>query len=235
MGPFQSIASPFLTEIIGHAGYDFTLLDQEHGPLTAADCTSLCAAAENAGLDPVIRVRNNSEGEIQRALDLGANVEIPQIETMADAEAAVEASRFDPLGSRGLSPYVRAGDYDGGDDYTARQNDDRAVIVHVEGERAVENAEEILQVDGIDVVFLGPYDLSQSLGIAGQVRDERVESQMERVCNLAEDANAVVGTYADDPEMANRWIDAGVQFLALSVDAPIIRRRFETLRAELDA
>jgi 4-hydroxy-2-oxoheptanedioate aldolase len=233
VGPFQSIASPFLTEIIGHAGYDFTILDQEHGPLTAAGCKGLCAAAENVGMTPIIRVRNASEGEIQRALDIGGGVEIPQIETLADAEAAVAASRFDPLGSRGLSPYVRAADYDGGDDYTARQNHDRTVIVHVEGKRAVENAEEILQVDGIDVVFLGPYDLSQSLGIPGQVRDERVESRMEHVCELAADADAVVGTYADDPGMADRWIDAGVQFLALSVDAPIIRRRFEALRGEL--
>lgn len=235
VGPFQSIASPFIAEIIGHAGFDFTILDQEHGPLTASDCVSLCAAAENVGMTPIIRVRNNTEGEIQRALDIGGGVEIPQIETMADAEAAVEASRFDPLGSRGLSPYVRSGDYDGGGDYTDRQNEDRTVIVHVEGEQAVENAQQILTVDGIDVVFLGPYDLSQSLGIPGQVRDERVESQMEHVCDLAADADAVVGTYADDPEMANRWIDAGVQFLALSVDAPIIRRRFETLREQLSA
>ncbi len=235
VGPFQSIASPFVTEIIGHAGYDFTILDQEHGPLTAADCKGLCAAAENVGMTPIIRVRGNDEGEIQRALDLGGGVEIPQIETTADAADAVAASRFDPLGSRGLSPYVRAGDYDGGDDYTANQNRDRTVIVHVEGQQAVDNAAEILRTDGIDVAFLGPYDLSQSLGIAGQVRDERVESLMEEVCEIAEETDAVVGTYADDPEMANRWIDAGVQFLALSVDTPIIRRRFETLRAELSA
>jgi len=235
VGPFQSIASPLLTEIIGHAGYDFTILDQEHGPLTAADCKGLCAAAENVGLTPIVRVRNDAEGEIQRAMDLGGGVEIPQIETVDDAEAAVAASRFDPLGSRGLSPYVRAGDYDGGDDYTAAQNEERTVIVHVEGERAVDNAADILQTDGIDVAFLGPYDLSQSLGIPGQVRDERVESLMEEVCDVAEETDAVVGTYADDPEMANRWIDAGVQFLALSVDAPIIRRRFEALRAELSA
>lgn len=235
VGPFQSIASPFITEIIGHAGFDFTILDQEHGPLTASDCIGLCAAAENVGMTPIIRVRNNSEGEIQRALDIGGGVEIPQIESMDDAKDAVSYSRFDPLGSRGLSPYVRSGDYDGGDRYTERQNEERTVIIHVEGQRAVENVEEILQVPGIDVVFLGPYDLSQSLGIPGQVRDERVESQMEHVCELAAEADTVVGTYADDPEMANRWIDTGVQFLALSVDTPIIRRRFEALRGELNA
>jgi len=233
VGPFQSIGSPMITEIMGHAGFDFTILDQEHGPLTASDCVGLCAAAENVGMTPIIRARNNSEGEIQRALDIGGGVEIPQIESVEDAREAVAHSRFDPVGSRGLSPYVRSGDYDGGDDYTARQNNDRTVIIHVEGQRSVENIEEILQVADIDVVFLGPYDLSQSLGIPGQVRDERVESQMEHVCELATQADTVVGTYADDPGMANRWIEAGVQYIALSVDAPIIRRRFQTLRGKL--
>jgi 4-hydroxy-2-oxoheptanedioate aldolase len=233
VGPFQSIGSPMLTEIMGHAGFDFTILDQEHGPLTASGCVGLCAAAENVGMTPIIRARNNSAGEIQRALDIGGGVEIPQIETVGDAEDAVTYSRFDPVGSRGLSPYVRSGDYDGGDDYTDRQNEDRTVIIHVEGQRAVDNVAEIMQVEGIDVVFLGPYDLSQSLGIPGQVRDERVESQMERVCELAAEADTVVGTYADDPDMADRWIEVGVQYIALSVDAPIIRRRFETLLEEL--
>lgn len=234
VGTFQTIPSPMVTELIGLAGFDFTILDQEHGPVTASDAVPLCAAAENTGLTPVIRVRAGSPGEIQRALDLGGAVEIPQIENLADAEAAVSASRFAPLGERGLSPYVRAGEYDGGDDYTDRRNESQAVIVHVEGQSGVEHVDDILAVDGIDVVFLGPYDLSQSLGIPGQVRDERVEERMRTVCERAADTDTAVGTYADDPEMANLWLDAGVQFLALSVDAPIIRRRFEALRAELD-
>lgn len=233
LGMFQLIDSPAVTELIGLAGFDFTVIDQEHGPLTASDAVGLCAAAENVGMSPVIRVRENAPGEIQRAMDLGAAIEIPQIEGLDDAEAAVSATRFSPLGERGLSPYVRAGGYDGGPDYTDQQNESRAVIVHVEGEAGVENVDDILAVEGIDVVFLGPYDLSQSLGIPGQVRDERVESRMTEVCEKAADTDTAVGTYADDPEMANRWLEAGIQFLALSVDAPIVRRRFETLRDEL--
>lgn len=235
VGTFQTIPSPMVTEIIGLAGLDFTILDQEHGPLTASDSIALSAAAENAGMTPVVRVRDRSPGEIQRAMDLGGAVEVPQIESLAHAEATVEAARFSPLGERGLSPYVRAGDYDGGAEYTDRRNEEQAVIVHVEGQSGVEHVEEILDVEGIDVVFLGPYDLSQSLGIPGQVRDERVESQMRTVCQRAAETDTAVGTFADDPEMANLWLDAGVQFLALSVDAPIIRRRFEALLSELDA
>lgn len=228
LGTFQLIDSPMAAEIAGVAGFDFTILDQEHGPLTAESCVGMCAAAERAGAAPVVRVRNNSEAEIQRALDIGAaGVEIPQVETGADARAAVDHARFDPLGSRGFSPYVRAGGYTGGDDYTDQQNETTAVVVHIEGERGVENLDDIVAVDGIDVLFLGPYDMSQSLGIPGQVRDDRVEALMQEVCDRAADAGTVVGTYADDPEMARQWIAAGAQYVAIGVDGAVLTRAFE--------
>lgn len=233
LGTFQTINSPEITELVGISGFDFVILDQEHGPLTAESSIGLSAVAENRAVEPIVRVRDNSEGEIQRALDIGAGVEIPQIECLADAETAVDAARFAPEGERGLSPYVRAGDYDGGADYTDRQNETATVIVHIEGERGIKNVDDILSVDGIDVVFLGPYDLSQSLGLTGQVRDDRVEEKMETVCEKAADADTVIGTYADDAEMAQRWIDAGAQYVAVSVDGPVVRNAFEDLRSNI--
>jgi 2-keto-3-deoxy-L-rhamnonate aldolase RhmA len=230
VGTFQLLPSPMAAEMAGVAGLDFTILDQEHGPLTAETSVAMCAAAERGGAAPIVRVRNNSESEIQRALDIGAaGVEIPQVESLDDAKAAVDHARFDPLGSRGLSPYVRAGRYMGSDDYTDRQNEDTAVIVHIEGERGVTNIDDILGVDGIDVLFLGPYDMSQSIGIPGQVRDERVEELMSEVCARAAAEGKVVGTYADDPDMARRWIDAGAQYVAVSVDGAILTHAFQEM------
>lgn len=235
IGPFQIIGSPVVAELAGLAGYDFTILDQEHGPLTAETIVGLCAAAERGGASPVVRVRANDSPEIQRALDVGAAaVEIPQIDSRAAAEAAVAAARFDPVGERGLSPYVRAGGYKGGKDYTDRQNQRIAVIVHVEGTAGVEAYEEIIGVDGLDVVFLGPYDLSQSLGIPGQVQDDRVTELMGELCDRAGAAGTVVGTYADDPEMANQWIDAGAQFVAIYVDAPTLLDAYRDMIAAID-
>ena len=235
VGTFQLLDSPMVSEMIGVAGMDFTILDQEHGPLTAETSVGLCAASENGGASPIVRVRNNTESEIQRALDIGAaGVEIPQIETRDDAEAAVEHARFDPLGSRGLSPYVRAGGYTGGPDYTETQNEEVTVIVHIEGKAGVENLDEILAVEGIDVLFLGPYDLSQSLGIPGQVRDQQVESLMREVCDRAAERGKVVGTFADDAEMANEWIEAGVQYIAMRVDGAILTDAFADTIAGVD-
>lgn len=235
VGIFQTIDSPMVSEIAGLAGLDFVIIDQEHGPLTAESALAMCAAAERGSANPVVRVRENSEAEIQRALDVGADaVEIPQVETREDAEDARDAARFDPLGERGLSPYVRAGGYKGGDDYTTRQNERTTVIVHIEGERGVENLDEIMGVEGIDVLFLGPYDMSQSIGIPGQVRDERVETLMSEVCDRAEEAGKIVGTYADDAEMAQRWIDVGVQFVAVYTDSTTLLDGIAAMRDGID-
>ena len=235
VGTFQLLDSAMVSEMIGVAGMDFVVYDQEHGPLGAETTLELAAAAQNRGVAPIVRVRSNEEAEIQRALDIGsAGVQVPQVETEADARAAVDAARFDPLGSRGLSQYVRAGDYWGSDTYTEDQNEDVVLIVQVEGERGVENIEDILAVDGIDAVFLGPYDLSQSLGIPGQVTHERVEALMEDVCERAAEAGVAVGAFADTPEIANRWIDAGVQYVTLGVEAGLFTEHLSSLAADVD-
>ncbi|WP_144925413.1 HpcH/HpaI aldolase family protein [Halorubrum salsamenti] len=235
VGTIQLLDSTMVSEMIGVAGMDFVVYDQEHGPLGAETTLELSTAAQNRGVAPIVRVRSNDEAEIQRALDIGsAGVQVPQVETEADARAAVDAARFDPLGSRGLSQYVRAGDYWGSDTYTEDQNEDVVLIVQVEGERGVENIEDILGVDGIDAVFLGPYDLSQSLGIPGQVTHERVEALMEDVCERAAEAGVAVGAFADTPAIANRWIDAGVQYVTLGVDAGLFTEHLSSLAADVD-
>lgn len=235
VGTFQLLDSAMVSEMIGVAGMDFVVYDQEHGPLGAETTLELATAAQNRGVAPIVRVRSNEEAEIQRALDIGsAGVQVPQVETEADAQAAVDAARFDPIGSRGLSQYVRAGDYWGSDTYTEDQNEDVVLVVQVEGERGVENVDDILAVDGIDAVFLGPYDLSQSLGIPGQVTHERVEAMMEDVCERAAEADVAVGAFADTPAIANRWIDAGVQYVTLGVEAGLFTEHLSSLAADVD-
>ena len=224
VGTFQIIDSAVMGEIDGYAGLDFVIIDQEHGPLTAESSLGLCAGVERGGASPVIRVRENNPSEIQRALDLGASgVQIPQIENKEDAEHAAAAARFDPIGHRGLSKYVRAGEYHGDEDYTQMQNETTAVIVHIEGQKAIQNISDIAAVEGIDVLFIGPYDLSQSLGIPGQIDDVRVEEKMDEICERVKDTDAIIGTYADDPEMANRWISAGAQYVCVSVDCALYK------------
>jgi 2-keto-3-deoxy-L-rhamnonate aldolase RhmA len=108
-------------------------------------------------------------------------------------------------------------------------NEESLVVVHVEGQRGVENIAEIVSVPHIDVIFLGPYDLSQSLGIPGQVRDPRVIELMQQCVTIIRDSGKAVGTFADNPEVAKQWIDAGIQYIGLGVDVSIFLRACENL------
>ncbi len=231
IGLFVNCAYPAFIEICGHAGFDFAVIDLEHGPLHTLAAEDLCRAADCTGLAPVVRVRKNDAPQIQRALDIGsAGVQVPQIETKTDAEAAVRAAKYNPLGSRGLSFNTRAGMYAGaGTQITDKLNEESLVVVHVEGTRGVENLKEIVSVPDIDVIFLGPYDLSQSLGIPGQVRDERVVGLMRECVATIRSAGKVAGTFADSPEVAKQWMEAGVQYVAVGVDVGIFMRACSAL------
>jgi 2-keto-3-deoxy-L-rhamnonate aldolase RhmA len=183
-----------------------------------------------------VRVRKNDGPQIQRALDIGSGgVQVPQIETRADAEAAVHGAKYQPWGMRGLSFYTRAGDYtiNGIAGLTDKLNDEQLLIVHVEGKRGLENLDEIVQVPHIDVIFLGPYDLSQSFGIPGQVDDPRVVKGMEEATKKIRAAGKATGTFASNVQRAKRWMDTGIQYISISVDVGIFAEACKGLVGQL--
>lgn len=235
VGPFMNCSDPTFTEIVGLAGFDFAIIDMEHGPLAVQTAADLCRAAQGVGLEPIIRVRKNDAPQIQRALDIGsAGVQVPQIEVGDDARAAVRAAKYAPLGMRGMSFFTRAGDYvvHGTEGLVDGLNAEQMVIVHVEGRRGLEHLDEIVAVPNLDVIFLGPYDLSQSFGIPGQVNDPRVVRGMEEAVAKIRAAGKVAGTFAADVETAKRWIGTGVQYISMSVDVGIFARACRDLAAQ---
>ena len=223
LGPFVNINSGAMIEIAAYAGFDFVILDTEHGPLDILSAEDLCRVAYGVGITPIVRVRENDPAQILRALDIGAGgVQVPQICTKSDAEAVIHAAKYSPLGMRGVSPYTRAARYFAdGPQIFERLNEESMILIHVEGVEGLENLDEIISVPGLDVIFLGPYDLSQSLGIPGQVSDPRVVDRMREASERINRAGLTVGTFADSPEAARRWIDAGVRYVSLSVDTGI--------------
>lgn len=231
-GPFMNCSYGSFIEIVGLTGFDFAIIDMEHGPLEVETAEDLCRAGQNGGLSPIVRVRKNDAPQIQRALDIGsAGVQVPQIETRADAEAVVRAAKYQPLGMRGLSFFTRAGDYVvfGQQGITDRLNEEQLVIIHIEGQRGLENLDDIVTVPNIDVIFLGPYDLSQSFGIPGQVNDPRVVKGMEIATAKIRAAGKAAGTFAGNAEAAKRWAALGVQYISLSVDVGIFADACKTL------
>ena len=223
VGPFVNIGSGAMIEIAAFAGFDFVILDTEHGPLDIETTEDLCRVASGVNLTPIVRVRENDPPQILRALDIGSGgVQVPQISSRADAEAVVQAAKYAPLGMRGVSPYTRAARYFAeGSSILGRLNEESMIVIHIEGVEGLNNLTEILDVQGLDVIFLGPYDLSQSLGIPGQVNDSRVVERMKLAVSKVDAAGIAVGTFCDTREAAERWIDAGVRYVVTSVDTGI--------------
>jgi 4-hydroxy-2-oxoheptanedioate aldolase len=139
------------------------------------------------------------------------------------ARQAAEFARFHPLGNRGMHPYVRSASYRAFPtaEYLEAANRDTTVVVHVEGAGGLRDLDAILMTPGIDVVFLGPYDLSQALGVPGQVNDPRIEAAIrDAVAKCPPDR--VIGTYADSPDGVRKWREAGVRYLTMNIDAGML-------------
>jgi 4-hydroxy-2-oxoheptanedioate aldolase len=223
VGPFVKTTDPAFVEIAGHAGFDFVILDLEHGPASLTEMQNLLRAAECAGILPIIRVADSREISIAKALDIGAKgVQVPNVESAAQAEGVVRAAKYAPSGSRGVCRFVRAAEYSNLERtlYFSRANQN-LVIVQVEGLKGIENLDEILRVNGIDIVFIGPYDLSQALGVGGQIDHPAVQAEMRNVIKAAQEKSIVVGTFVDTIENATKWRETGVQYLSYSVDVGI--------------
>lgn len=222
-GPFMKTTDPMFVEIAGLAGFDFVILDMEHGPGTCENQQGNIRAAELSGVVPIIRVPELNENIIGKSLDIGAaGVQIPQVRTAEEARMAVKYSRFHPYGMRGVCRFVRAAGYSSKE--RREYFEDSAgllVIVQLEGVEAVENLDAILDVEGIDILFIGPYDLSQSLGVPGEVESETVVNKMREIIQRAGEKGKTVGTFVDSMRMLKLWRDAGVQYLSWSVDSGI--------------
>lgn len=241
-GPFMKLASPQIVEIAGYAGFDFVILDTEHGPLSFETVENLVRAAQGVGIAPLVRVYENSPSLISRSLDVGAQgVLVPRISSKEEATGLARAARFAPEGERGVCCYVRAARFSDTDEHTYFDNANRntVVIAMIEGKEGIVNLDEIISVPGLDVIFIGPYDLSQSLGMPGQVTSPEVTSEMQRVVQKARAAGLAVGTFVDNVEGARRWVGFGAQFIAFSVDVgivyPAMRNVVRALRGERPA
>ena len=223
-GPFSKTSDPAIVETLGHAGFDFIILDMEHGPNSVETVQDLIRAAQVADMAPIVRVPAGDCETIGKVLDVGAaGVQVPQISSARDVQAAIEHAKFAPLGTRGVCRYVRAADYSSMDkaDYFSRANE-ALLIIQIEGQTALDNLDEILAVKGIDIVFVGPYDLSQSLGVPGEVEHPLVLDKMRQVVKACLDKDVFVGNFTEAIPQTQMWIEQGLRYMSYSVDVGIL-------------
>ncbi len=221
-GCFVRYPNAALIEVLGYCGWDFIVFDGEHGTIEPADCEQMVRAAELQGVTPIMRVPVNQPHVILRFLDTGAQgLHVPMVRSAEDAEAVVRSVKYQPRGGRGLAA-VRAADYAQKipfAEYVAQANAETLVAVHIETEDSVERLPEILKVDGVDVVFLGPTDLSNSLGFPGQLQHPRVQDAFQRLVETVTGSGAVLGIMVSNAEAARQWQKRGARYIAVGLES----------------
>jgi 4-hydroxy-2-oxoheptanedioate aldolase len=219
-GVIVPVAEAALVEVCAMAGFDHVLIDAEHGNIDVAGCESLVRAAEAAGITPIVRVPVNAPEAILRFLDTGAQgVLVPQVTTREDAERAVRAARYHPLGQRGLAG-TRAADYGlrtSLTDYAKWANEQLLVQALIEDARAIDNLPAILAVEGLDLIAIGPADLSQSLGHPGERDHPAVREAIAEIIRLGLAAGKVVGMNAPTGADAAFERQRGVRLTSVGV------------------
>ncbi len=219
-----NFASPDAVELGAIAGFDFVTFDGEHGPLDLGALTAMARAADARGLPAVARPPNASPDTILRFLDIGLlGVMVPQVGNADSARRIVNAVKYPPSGSRGLG-IVRANRW-GDDDpaeYTIRANDETVVMTLIESIDAVDQIDRILEVEGVDVAWIGPTDLSQSLGHQGRTDHPEVWSAIERICVAARKAGRASAVGVGNAAAAARYLDLGVTCFAMQARTLLI-------------
>lgn len=207
--------SPAIVEALSHAGLDWLFLDAEHSAISTRDVCDLIRAA-GGRCASVVRVAENSEVEIKRALDAGADgIIVPLVNSASEARRAVACARYPPLGTRGVG-IGRAQGYGAHlQDYIATANERVAVIVQVEHIEAVGNLDEIIGVAGVDGVFVGPYDLSGSMNLLGQIGHPDVTRAIEEVYRRGRESGMPIGAFVPGVAQAASAIASGVSLLAV--------------------
>jgi 4-hydroxy-2-oxoheptanedioate aldolase len=226
-GPFVQLPAPGEVEIFALAGFDFAIIDLEHGTINFETAESMMRAAHTRGAAPFARVLANRPELIGAALNIGAaGILVPHVDTPDEARAVVHAARFGPQGARGLCPFVRSADYSAakGPAYYAEANAAIITGILLEGRSAYEAIDEFLEIDGLDLVMIAPYDLSQSLGVPGEVYHPSVIAAVEDVCARAATSGKIVGVFAEEPARAAEWVRRGARFIGADVDSQIVLR-----------
>ncbi|HPU62149.1 MAG TPA: aldolase/citrate lyase family protein [Bacillota bacterium] len=223
IGGWVTIGHPSVAEIVASTGFDWVVVDMESGALSCFEVQMLFQAMAPFDVVPMVRVPKNDPKIIGQVLDMGAlGVVVPLVNSRAEAEAAVSAAKYPPEGTRGVSVSRAHGYGTRFKEYIDTANEDVLVVIQIEHIDAVNNIDDILSVKGIDAVFIGPADLSGSMGLLGQPRHPEVQEMFNRILEGARRHNIPTGLHTLSGAEAKEKSDAGFRFIALSSDSELL-------------
>lgn len=230
--------SPPILEVLGYSGFDWVLLDNEHGNVNPESLPHSVRACEASGLTPIVRPIANRIDVITPFMDMGAyGVQVPHVNTAADARAVVEAVKYPPLGKRGFFSANRNNRFGMGmpaAEYLEHANRETLVVLMIEEVEGVENAYEVAAIEGVDVVFVGAGDLSVSMGYPGQNTHPEVVKSVENAVDAVRQAGKVPGCSCPDDDVP-RWLNRGVRFFHSGVWRLLARSSQDYLARMRDA
>ncbi len=223
-GTWCNLGSSITVEMAGVAGFDWMLIDLEHGSGGYESLVHQVQAASATVAAPIVRIAWNDPVRFKRVLDLGvAGVMVPYVQSAEEATQAVRAMCYPPQGVRGVASLNRATSFGPGfADYFARANRELLTVVQIETQAAVDNVDEIAAVDGVDVLFVGPLDLSTSLGIQNQYTDPHFLDAIDAVTQAAAKRGKASGILALDPAMLAPMFERGMTFVAHGSDGGLV-------------
>lgn len=225
LGTWAILPHPAVTNVIAAAGFDFVIADLEHGPFSLSEVENLVRAAESEHRSALVRVPDNDRSWILRALETGAHgIVVPQIASATDAYCAVTAVKYHPGGGRGFSPYTRSGGYTHGRsiDIANRENRRTLTVLIVEGLEGLASLDAIAAVPGVDAIYIGIYDLSQSAGRPGEIDHPDVVAAAEGAVARIAKQGIAAGCLAQTPEQLQRYRELGVRFLVYQADCSLL-------------
>lgn len=232
IGTWITIANPLVVDVICSAGPDFVVIDTEHSPTDFETAQLMAIACESRQVSPVIRLPNIEEKDIVRSLEIGMHVvQVANISSVEMVGSLVQSARYSPMGRKGLSPFTRACDYsaDNASRMTSTANENSLLAIQIEGAEGISNIDSILDVPGIDICFLGMFDISNYLGIPGQLEHKNLRELFAQLSRKIIDRGKVVGSISNNQNQIQFLIDAGVRYITHSADCHMLRSAYRDI------
>jgi len=234
IGTWNTLASPLVTEVMAHAGFDFQIIDLEHGPFALDKIHHHVSACESvSNCTPIVRVPKNEDWMVLQALDQGAyGIVLPHIADRDDVEKLAAAIKYHPVGGRGFTPFSKAGGFNNltTAEHVERSNRETVSVGIIESKEGLANLEMILENDAIDIIYFGAYDLSQVLGHPGDVKHPEVAAVIKQGVEIVAKHGKCAGAYVpQSQDDVKRLLDMGIRFITYDVDSSILHTQVRTI------
>ncbi|NCB27496.1 MAG: hypothetical protein EOM62_18875 [Bacteroidia bacterium] len=236
VGTFLGVTNVPLMECLGYTGLDFVIIDTEHGPYDTQPMSDLIKAAELGGMAPIVRIADVTHKEIQRAVDNGAQgIIVPCLRSVDDFKNAVELAKFAPMGTRGFCKGRGSGfgnePWSTGSlvEYMQNSNERVLMLPQCETKEALDNIEEIVQIEGMDGIFIGPFDLSICMGIPAQFDHPDFKAAIAHIIKVCKAAGKLCMIYTNNAEESRRYLEAGIDAVADSIDTVVFTEAYRTI------